>query len=130
MQLEEFVPSTGILIASFALSCVRFENQRWVRSRNEGMRGSSEGFGIFVDLTASLSAIFGIVFLIAFFYDFGWKLTVGLVAITSLSAMVFSVLIGFLFRGDNLAIWMLCTFAVWPMVFVVSRYVSWFGIFT
>ena len=127
--MESFVPHTPVLIWTLVLSTLRFENQRWTRARNRGLRGSSEGVGLFVDLTGALSIVFYVLFLLAYGYDAGWHPAVGLFVASVVGATLTSIVMGAIFRGDNLGVWMVSTIAIWPAAFFMSRLVTWFGLF-
>ena len=105
--MESFLPPFGLLAASMGLSIARFENQRWVRARSRGLRGASAWVGFVVDITAIAASVFGVTFLVAYGYDAGWKLLVGLVVVTFLSTTIYSFVSAIMFRGDSLSLWML-----------------------
>src|SRR6266478_8609336 len=79
---DAYMPNAAILIWAVVLSCARFENQRWIRARMEGFRGSNAAFGFFVDATGLIAVLFAITIAALNLYDFGWRKTVGLLVLT------------------------------------------------
>ena len=123
MTLDAFIPPAGLASLIAAFSIARFETQRWVRARNRGMRGASEWMGFFVDATFGIVTTFGIAFLVAFIWEFGWKPALTLVLISFAVPMVW----GFFMR-DHFVVWMIATLACWPLAFFLARQVTWFGL--
>lgn len=127
MEIADFIPPAAVASLSIPLSIARFENQRWIRARNNGFRGANEGFGFFVDLTGSISFLFGAAFIIAFAWQFGWQQTVALVLISAGTGMIWSLILAVLGIADHWIIWIIGTIAVWPLMIGLSRTISWFG---
>ena len=88
-----------------------FEVQRWANARMQGKRGSSEGFGVFVDLTNILMtlAYFGWLILVAFKIGI---LEAGLIFVAS---MVLGILFGLVSGADQLWKWTLGLIGIWPL---------------
>ena len=113
-SMNQFIPE-GWLIAIYCLfGIARFENQRWVRARNGGLRGSNEGAGAFVDATCWLSQFFGIGFLIWFAVQVGWRQALGLLVIGFGCSLLYA-----LVAGDKLWRWVVATLAIWPLMAVL-----------
>jgi hypothetical protein len=148
-MLSEYLPIWGgplVLYTSFMVA--QWENQRWVRARTRGMRGSNEMFGFFVDGTGFLSMIFGFVWIIAYAFDAGWRKAVGLFAVSWTAMFVIGMALstcvalckrmfqsdlsrrldGDEMGGDWLLFWIAGTIAVWPLMIILTRRVSWFGL--
>jgi ABC-type multidrug transport system fused ATPase/permease subunit len=88
-----------------------FEVQRWTRARAAGMRGESEGFGLFVDATSMLTSIAYYVWLVVVAFRIGW-LEALLVFVAS---MVIGTAVAFLTGADRLWKWALALTVVWPL---------------
>ena len=88
----EFLPEASVLIAVIVLRISAFENQRWVLARKNGMRGSSEAIGLFVDLLLPIGSILWYLFLASFAYDYSILNAVILFLIGFASVMIWSVL--------------------------------------
>ena len=123
-----FIPPTSILLLAAAFYIARFENQRWVRARARGLRGASEGFGVFVDLTGMMSILFALLFLIATGYDFGWRAALGLILITQIVGLAYSLISTAILRGDRIGVWMVGTLSIWALMPFLAIQVSWFGL--
>lgn len=128
MSLEQFFPPTLVIIISAIFSIARFENQRWVRARMNGFRGANQAFGLFVDTTRSVALIFGLSFLVAAGWQFGWLTIGGLMLIGIVTTTLWALLSTPLFGGDNLFVWMVGTLAIWPLMVVLSLQLNWFGV--
>ena len=50
----EYAPAGSVAMIAMLLSIARFENQRWVRARRNGLQGSSQAVGVLVDVTGTL----------------------------------------------------------------------------
>lgn len=118
-----FLPSTAIALVAVCFYVSRFENQRWMRRRTQGIQGSSLIAGFIVDFTYGVCLLFSILYLVAFIWQFGWQPTVGLVTINLVMGMIWS-----LATRDSLVVWILATIAAWPLMFVLGSTVSWFGL--
>lgn len=125
--LADFAPSASVAIPAILFSTARFENQRWVRMRIAGKRGVSALAGLFVDASGAISLIFGIAFLVAYWFKIGWKPVVGLVVISQAIGILYSIVSTPIFRGDNLFVMLIGTIAVWPLMVWLAAQVTWFG---
>lgn len=122
------LPSTDILILTILMSTVRFENQRWIRARIQGLKGRNQWVGFFVDLTGFLGTIFSCVFLAAYFYDNGFESILILLATLFISGILITLLFNKIFRGDNVFVWIISTILMWPLTILLFFKVSWFGV--
>lgn len=148
-MLSEYWPSiSSTLLLYTGFKVAQWENQRWVRARSGGLRGSNEGFGLFVDLTGFAAMIFSYVWIVAYAFDAGWQRAVGLFAVTWLASFVIGMGLSTgvaMFRrafesdldrqlgdrtlvGDWFIFWLLGTFALWPLFLLLAWHVSWFGL--
>jgi hypothetical protein len=105
----------------------RFENQRWIRARSRGFRGSSAAVGTIIDLTGAVALLFTIAFVISFSFDQGWQGGVGLLASGILFSMAYSLISTLIFGGDVATLWMAGTFSVWPLATYLLGKTTWFG---
>ena len=119
ITMDPFIPPTGVAVVWFLLVASRFENQRWVRARNAGMRGANETSGIFVDLTCLIGALFCLAFLVAYAIGQGWRPALGLLVIGGAGGLATAFL-----SGDRFMVWLVCTLAVWPLMGVLA-WMSW-----
>lgn len=137
---------TATTILFFVFFIAQYENQRWVRARAGGMRGANEGIGLAVDLSGAAAMVFGIIWLIAYGFDAGWRYAVGLflvgLSIMVAYSLVSTTIVASVKRatmdrpalqfdrmgGDWLLLWMLGTLAVWPLMVLLGTRVSWFGL--
>ena len=122
----EFLPSLDVLLPAALFSTCRFENQRWVRARSQGLVGSSQSVGAFVDLTRILSLLFAVAFLAAYGWEFGIKQAVGLSALLVVIGIAYTAVSTLVMRGESAVVWMLGTFGIWPIGIWLSTKVSWF----
>lgn len=88
-----------------------FEVQRWARVRMHGKRGSSEGWGIFVDLTSNLTTLAYL----------GWLILVGVkigaaeAVVIGFASIVLNMLMALMSGGDRFWRWMLGLIGIWPL---------------
>jgi len=128
-MFEEYVPRGAILLWSIILNCARFENQRWTRARQAGMRGSSEGFGLFVDLTGFIGLLASITVLALSLFDFGWKQTLGLFVLTMIAGWVWGAVGAYVGRAiTTLGLWIAGTVLVYVAAVPLFLQFSWFGL--
>lgn len=128
MFLEQ-LPEYNLLIIAILFNSARFENQRWIRARKNGLMGASRTFGTFIDLTGFLSLIFSIAFLGAYFFDNGIILTCYLVGILFVSSIIVMMAIRFVVRSEHPLIWLVGTLLIWPLgIFLFSK-TTWFGLY-
>jgi len=67
-------------------------------------------------------------FLIAYWYDAGWREAAGLFVLTMVAGFLTSLIIGMIGRGDNLLIWLAATIAIWPVALILGSFLTWFGL--
>ena len=128
-MFSEYQPTGQILAWAAILSCARFENQRWLRARQAGMRGSNETFGMLVDATYLIGTSVGLLALALSLYDFGWKRTLGLFVSTMLIGWLWGAVGAF--AGtliSSLALWMIGTALVYVAAIPLLWQFSWFGL--
>tara|TARA_R110000737_G_scaffold109657_2_gene142636 strand:- start:186 stop:584 length:399 start_codon:yes stop_codon:yes gene_type:complete len=122
-----YIPSYKLALLYSLLSIARFENQRWIRQRAAGIRGSSVAGGLFIDATGWFSMIFSFGFLISYGYDIGvWHALILYFIILVISTAV-SALITVIVKGDSLIMWIIGTLAIYPLAILLVHKVSWFG---
>jgi hypothetical protein len=122
-MLEPFLPEFGVALPAILFSTCRFENQRWIRARAWGLQGSSVAFGLFVDYTGLISAIFALFFIVAYGYDTGWRPVIGLLVISGFVGILWSMIV-----RDRYIVWIVCTLALWPLGLWMATLVSWFNL--
>lgn len=120
---EEYLPPIYLVVLAVLLSISRFENQRWVRARAQGMRGSNQTVGLLVDLTGGLAMIFALGFLGAVAYDFGIIKAVALFGVTLVAGMLVSAIV-----PDNFVVWIVGTVMTWVFAVLLASEVTWFGL--
>ncbi len=129
-MFDAYTPNLDIVIWATAFSCVRFENQRWIRARMGGLQGASEWFGLFVDYTGGLALVFAYIVLALNWYDFGWRSTLGLAVITMLLLQVWGILGAFVERAVSTpVVWYVSTALLYVFGPVLATKYSWFGTF-
>jgi hypothetical protein len=127
--MEQYIPSTMILFWSALLSCARFENQRWVRARATGLRGSSETFGAFVDLTSLVGLAIVVAVIAMHWFDFGWEKTLGLVGLTMAVGWLWAMLGAFVAAMVTpLVLWIIGTALVYVAAVPLLFQFTWFGL--
>jgi|CXWL01.1.fsa_nt_gi hypothetical protein len=123
------LPESNLLILAILMSTARFENQRWIRARMGGFRGSNLWYGFFVDCTGFFGNVFNYAFLTAYFYDKGIYSTLYLIGILFISGLLITLIFTRFFRGDNPIVWFVGTLCVWPLAALLFSKVSWFGLY-
>ena len=126
--MVKYLPNTELLVLFICFGIARFENQRWIRARSRGMRGSNELIGACVDLTGSISLLFVLVFLVAYWYDTNIAKSLALLATSVVIGFVYSLISSIVFRGDIFIVWMIGTVAVWPILLFLIPQVTWYGL--
>ena len=126
--MPDYLPDPQLLVLVLLFSIARFENQRWIRARRAGLMGSSEMVGVIVELTGIIALLFGVAFLIAYWYDTDIIKVVVLVAASIVVGLAYAALSGMILKRDSLVLWMLGTVAVWPLGFALAAKVTWFGL--
>src|SRR5262249_11060486 len=127
-MLDEYMPNGVILFWAIILNCARFENQRWTRARAAGMRGSSEGFGLFIDSTGFIGLLLSVTVLALNLFDFGWKQTLGLFVLTMLADWIWVVVGAYVGRINTLGLWVAGTVLVYLTAVPLLLQFSWFGL--
>jgi hypothetical protein len=127
-MLDAYLPKMAILIWSVVFNCARFENQRWVRVRLSGLRGSNARIGVFVDATVFVGWTSAITIVALSLYDFGWRMTVGLLVWTTVAGFIWSALGGYAERIiSRYAVWIIGTMLVYVAAIALFFQFSWFG---
>jgi hypothetical protein len=128
-MFDEFMPKVLILFWTIILSCARFENQRWVRARQGGFRGSNEAFGAFVDLTYGIGLALILTAMALSFFDFGWKQTAGLIGLTMVAGWAWAALGAFIAAiVTPQFLWVTGTVLVYVAAIPLLLQFSWFGL--
>ena len=110
-----------LLVALFRVAA--FENQRWVRARQGGMRGASEVFGSFVDLTMGFSTLLWWLFLISFAVDTSFLSALFLFLVPLVTTLLWSVV-----ARDNIFVWTVSTLLVLPVGLYLLFQTTLFGL--
>jgi hypothetical protein len=94
-----------------------------------GFRGSSAVAGLFVDTTGVIAVIFAVTIAALNVYDFGWRNTIGLLALTLMGGWIWAAVGAFIaaFIG-KVALWMIGTVLVYVAAVVLFFQFSWFGL--
>jgi hypothetical protein len=108
------LPELYLFLIAVLQRIAAFENQRWVRQRQQGIRGSSESIGVLVDFVMPLGTILWYAFLLMYAIDVSF-LTALLMWVGAMVALtVYGLISGKVF-GDNIFIWILGTFLTLPI---------------
>lgn len=110
-----------LLVALFRVAA--FENQRWVKARQGGMRGASEVFGLFVDLTLGFSTLLWWLFLISFAVDTSFLSALLLFLVPLVITLPWSIV-----ARDNIFIWIVSTLLVLPVGLYLLFQTTLFGL--
>ena len=110
-----------LLVALFRVAA--FENQRWVKARQGGMRGASEVFGLFVDLTLGFSTLLWWLFLISFAVDTSFLSALFLFLVPLVTTLLWSIV-----ARDNIFIWTVSTLLVLPVGLYLLFQTTLFGL--
>jgi|SRR5262245_53227789 len=125
-MFDEFMPRGIILFWSIIFNCARFENQRWVRARQGGLRGSNEAVGAFVDLTYWIGLALILTVMALSFFDFGWKQTAGLIGLTMVAGWIWAAIGAFIVTPLFLSV--VGTMLVYVAAIPLLLQFSWFGL--
>ncbi len=128
-EIQNFLPDLHLGLMFILLDTARFENQRWVNARLQGLRGANKSFGLFVDNTGIWSGIYSYAFLIAYMVDASILDAIVLYVLAQIIGLIYTMLSSLLFRGDSLIIWMIGTISIYPIAYVLFSKVTWFGLF-
>ena len=120
------MPEQSLLILAILLDTARFENQRWIKARIGGLKGTAAWVGVLVDMTGFLGMLFYYLFLAAYGYDTSPKDALILYGILVVIGIIIGTVLMRLFRDSKLA-WLIGTLAIWPLAVLLSAKVTWFG---
>ena len=112
-----------ILLFTVLFEIMRFENQRWVRARSRGVRGSNEIVGLFVDSVAIFSAIIWYLFLIAYGFDTSFITVIFLYFIVLTVSTIHSSIV-----MDEIFIWIISTVLILPIGVYLILQTTLFGL--
>jgi len=124
MFVFDSLDKEAVLLYSLFMICA-FENQRWFRSANY-----SNGFEReFAENTGLLAMVCQYLFCIAYAWDAGLAAGALLFVNGLVLTMVYSLpFVGFIWQ-DRKIVWVLCSVAIYPVVYLFSIKLSWFGFF-
>jgi hypothetical protein len=111
--------SISIIVISILFRIAAFENQRWVRQRMSGIRGTDE----FVDLMMPLGSALWYLFLIAFGFDYSFLSALWLWMISAVSSVIYS-----LVMKDSLIVWMISSLILLPLIIYLIFQTTIFGL--
>jgi|GEM_PF-4616370 hypothetical protein len=115
------------LFPLFLFDAALFENREWVWARSHGFKGRNETIGFFVDLTGFLATVFYYLFIFSVGYDHGVGTALFIFFSLLGVGLLSTPLSTFLFKGNNPIVWMISTLSLYPLVFFIAPYTSWFG---
>jgi hypothetical protein len=115
--------STSIIVISILFRIAAFENQRWVRQRMSGIRGTDEFIGSLVDLMMPLGSALWYLFLIAFGLDYSFLSALWLWMISAVSSVIYS-----LVMKDSLIVWMISSLILLPLIIYLIFQTTIFGL--
>ncbi|MCA3653874.1 MAG: hypothetical protein IOB85_05965 [Methylobacterium sp.] len=127
-SMHAFFPDWTTASIAALYNFAAFESQRWIRARLNGIRGASERIGLFVDTTGTIKLIFLIVFMVGYIYDFGFVLAIKLFLIMVLIPLTAVVFLSIVRLADSPLFWILGTVFVWPLMYLLGKRISWFGL--
>ena len=113
----------SIIIISILFRIAAFENQRWVRQRMSGIRGTDKFIGSLVDLMMPLGTALWYLFLIAFGLDYSFLSVLLLWIISAVSSVIYSVVM-----KDSLIVWMLSSLILLPLIIYLIFQTTIFGL--
>lgn len=123
-----YLPTLNLLIMFCILNIMRFENQRWIRARQAGMRGSWQLAGFCVDFIGFTSLIFYYLFLLSYGFENSIWSAILLFVIASITGILANVISTIIFRGDNPLVWAVSTILILPLQFALFYEVNWWGL--
>ena len=115
--------SISIIVISILFRIAAFENQRWVRQRMSGIRGTDEFIGSLVDLMMPLGSALWYLFLIAFGLDYSFLSALWLWMISAVSSVIYS-----LVMKDSLIVWMISSLILLPLIIYLIFQTTIFGL--
>ena len=113
----------SIIIISILFRIAAFENQRWVRQRMSGIRGTDKFIGSLIDLMMPLGTALWYLFLIAFGLDYSFLSVLLLWMISAVSSVIYSVVM-----KDTLIVWMLSSLILLPLIIYLIFQTTIFGL--
>jgi len=129
-MFDGYMPKMAILVWAVLLSCARFENQRWIRARLGGLRGTNKRFGLFVDATMLFAWAAVITIVALSLYDFGWRKTIGLVVLMTVAGFIWAAVGAYVELIISwYAVWIIGTALVYVAAIVLFSQFSWFEAF-
>jgi len=108
------LPELYLFLIAVLQRIAAFENQRWVRQRQQGIRGSSETIGVLVDFVMPLGTILWYTFLLMYAIDVSFVTALLMWVGAMVALTVYGLISGKVF-GDNIFIWILGTFLTLPI---------------
>jgi hypothetical protein len=121
------LPEIYLFLIAVLQRIAAFENQRWVRQRQQGITGSSEAIGILVDFVMPVGTILWYAFLLMYAIDVSFVSALLIWLGTTFSLMVYGLISGKVF-GDNVFIWMLGTILTLPIGIYLLLQTTIFGL--
>lgn len=113
----------SIIVISILFRITAFENQRWVRQRMSGIRGTDEFIGSLVDLMMPLGSALWYLFLIVFGLDYSFLSALWLWMISAVSSVIYS-----LVMKDSLIVWMISSLILLPLIIYLIFQTTIFGL--
>ena len=108
------LPELYLFLIAVLQRIAAFENQRWVKQRQQGIRGSSETIGVLVDFVMPLGTILWYAFLLMYAIDVSFVTALLMWVGAMVALTVYGLISGKVF-GDNIFIWILGTFLTLPI---------------
>ena len=108
------LPELYLFLIAVLQRIAAFENQRWVKQRQQGIRGSSESIGVLVDFVMPLGTILWYAFLLMYAIDVSFVTALLMWVGAMVALTVYGLISGKVF-GDNIFIWILGTFLTLPI---------------
>lgn len=116
MEFRDFLPPTNLILWAIAFSSLAFENQRWNRAIQAGMRGANPIAPMLAGFTGVLGLILSLAVLLAVFvWGGGWQPALGLFAINFIGGLLVNTIVTGVFGGDNWFVWGLATLGMYPV---------------
>ena len=124
MIIFDILHTEAVLLYSL-FTIFAFENQRWFRSANYSSGFERE----FAENTGLLAMICQYGFCILYGWDVSFWSTPLLFACGIFAAQIYALISGLVATGDRKIVWVLCSVAIYPVVYLFSIKLSWFGFF-
>ncbi len=110
-----YVPPVDITVAFSGLSVLAFENQRWFKARQQGLRGQNVLIGELVDWTFRLNTYFRYGILIYLGFWLSWQIAIAVFLISWSIGFIYSFGSTIIFGGDKHSVWVFSTVLIWPL---------------